>query len=126
MLAPVEAEPANVALDRVDVLDVLGRRVRIVEAEMTAAAPLARDPEVETDRFRVADVEVPVGLRRKSRDDASVVLAGRDILGDPLTYEVPRCARRIPFPCHCCSLLVGSFADRSGQLTVNRPECLAR
>ena len=40
VLAPVEAEPADVGLDRVDVLLLLLLRVRVVEAEVAAAAEL--------------------------------------------------------------------------------------
>ena len=53
---PLEAEPAHVALDRVDVLDVFLGRVRVVEAEVAASAVLLRDAEVEADRLGVADV----------------------------------------------------------------------
>ena len=42
VLAPVEAEPADVGLDGVDVLLLLLDRVRVVEAQVAAAAELAR------------------------------------------------------------------------------------
>jgi hypothetical protein len=60
MLAPVEAEPADVFLDRIDVLLLFLDRVRVVEAKVAAPAELLGDPEVERDRLRVADVEVAV------------------------------------------------------------------
>src|SRR5213075_1345223 len=41
MVAPVEAEPADVLLDRVDVLLLFLDRVRVVEAQVAAAADLA-------------------------------------------------------------------------------------
>ena len=66
MLAPVEAEPPHVRRDRVDVLLALLGRVRVVEAEVAAPAELLRQAEVEADRLRVADVEIPVGLRAES------------------------------------------------------------
>ena len=65
VLAPVEAEPADVGLDRVDVLLLLLDRVRVVEAEVAAAAELAGDAEVEADRLRVADVQVAVRDMRR-------------------------------------------------------------
>ena len=86
MLAPVEAEPAHVVLDRVDVLLLLLRRVRVVEAEVAAAAELLRDAEVEADRLRVADVEVAVRLRREAGHDrrrgAPRARSARDDLAD--------------------------------------------
>ena len=42
VLAPVEAEPAHVGLDGVDVLLLLLDRVGVVEAQVAAAAELAR------------------------------------------------------------------------------------
>ena len=69
VLAPVEAEPAHVRLDGVDVRLLFLLRVRVVEAEVTAAAELVGDAEVEADRLRVADVQVAVRLRREARDD---------------------------------------------------------
>ena len=71
--APREAEPRDVLLDRVDVLDVFLRRVGVVEAQVADAAALGGDPEVQADRLRVADVQVAVRLRRKPRRDAAVV-----------------------------------------------------
>jgi hypothetical protein len=67
VLAPVEAQPAHVALDGVDVLLLLLGRVGVVEAQVAAAAELPRDAEVEADRLGVPDVQVAVGLGRKAR-----------------------------------------------------------
>ena len=67
VLAPVEAEPAHVALDRVDVLLLLLGRIGVVEAQAAMAAELLRHAEIEADRLGVADMEVAVRLRRKAR-----------------------------------------------------------
>jgi len=56
MFAPVEAEPADVLLDRVDVLNVFFDRIGVVEAQVAAAAVLERHAEIEADGFGVADV----------------------------------------------------------------------
>ena len=55
VLAPVEAEPADVALDRVDVLLLLLDRVRVVEAEVAAAAESRATP-----KFRQIDLAWPM------------------------------------------------------------------
>ena len=73
VLAPVEAEPAHVALDGVDVFLLFLGRIGVVEAQMAAAAELLRDAEVEADRFGVADVQVAVRLGREAGDDALVM-----------------------------------------------------
>src|SRR5437588_564846 len=64
---PVEAQPANVALDGVDVLLVLLDRVGVVVAQVAAPAELLGNAEVERDRLGVADVQVAVRLGRKAR-----------------------------------------------------------
>src|SRR5215203_5013574 len=69
MLAPVEAEPADVLLDGVDVLLLFLRRIGVVEAQVAAPAELLGDPEVERDRLGVTDMEVAVRLGRKAGDD---------------------------------------------------------
>ena len=67
LVVPGEAQPADVFLNRVDVLDVFLGRIRVVEAQVAGAAELLRDAEVQADRLGVADVQVAVRLRRKPR-----------------------------------------------------------
>ena len=69
MLAPIEAEPAHVALDGVDIFLLLLGRVGVVEAQMAAAAEFLGDAEIQADRLGVADMQVAVRLRRKAGDD---------------------------------------------------------
>ena len=57
------AEPLDVGHDRVDVLDLLGVGVGVVEAQVAQPAEVLCDAEVDGDRLRVADVEVAVRLR---------------------------------------------------------------
>ena len=92
VLAPVEAEPAHVGLDRVDVLLLLLDRVGVVEAEVAAAAELAGDAEVEADRLGMADVEVAVRLGREAGDDRSDS-AGAQVGGDDVADEVAALGR---------------------------------
>src|SRR5450830_1272747 len=85
---PFESEPSNVRLDGVDVLDVLLRRVRVVEPEVAGAAVLPRDAEVQADRLGMADVEIAVGLGRKARGDTPAVPARGQVLGDDGANEI--------------------------------------
>src|SRR6185312_5438581 len=86
---PVVAEPAHVVLDRLDVLDVLGDGVGVVEAQVAEPSGCQRGrSEVEDDRFRVADVEVTVGLGREARHHATAVLARGEILLDDVGDEI--------------------------------------
>ena len=63
---PVEAEPAHVFLDGVDVLLLFLFGIGVVEAQVGLAAELVGEAEVEADGLGVADVEVAVGLGRKA------------------------------------------------------------
>ena len=94
VVAPVEAEPAHVALDGVDVLLLLLHRVGVVEAQVAAPAELLGDAEIQADRLGVADMQVAVRLRRKAGDDAGVT-AGGEVGADDVADEVlPGFARR--------------------------------
>ena len=81
-VVPGEAEPLDIFLYRIDVLDILPARVCVVEPEVAEAAVLSGDAEVEADRFRVAYMEVAVRLGREPRVDPSVVLPGPDVVLD--------------------------------------------
>ena len=93
MLAPIEAEPAHVALDRVDVFLLFLGRIGVVEAQVTAAAEFLGDPEIQADRLGVADVQVAVGLRRKPGDDGLVPLRIQVGLDDVADEIAPGCGR---------------------------------
>ena len=87
-LAEVEAQPAHVVLDGLDVLDVLLGRVGVVEAQVAAGAVLLGDAEVEADRLGVADVEVAVGLGREAGQHPAAVLPGAEVVVDDVADEV--------------------------------------
>jgi hypothetical protein len=89
VLAPVEAEPAHVLFDRLDVFQLLLDRVGVVKAQVAAAADLLGRAEVEADGLGMADVQIAVGLRRKAGDHG-LAAAGVKIAADHLADEVPR------------------------------------
>jgi len=88
LVAPVEPEPAYVLHDGVDVLDVLLRRVGVVEAQVADATILLRQAEVQADALGVTDVQVAVRLGRKASDDPSSVLVGAEVLFDDVANEM--------------------------------------
>ena len=86
---PVEAEPADVFLNGIDVLLLFFFGVGVVEAQVGFAAELVGEAEVDADGLGVADVEVAVGLGGKAGlDDGVAVLFGADVLGDDVAEEV--------------------------------------
>ena len=86
---PVKAEPSDVGFDRLHILDIFLGRVGVVKAEVAfSSLDLGGDPEIQADRLRVPDVQVAVGLRGKSRHDATVVLVCLQIRADDCADEV--------------------------------------
>src|SRR6185436_2656692 len=88
LLGPLEAEPADVTRDGVDVLLALLGGVGVVEAQVAATTELAGHAEVDRDRLGVADVQVAVGLGRKPRDHLAPEAAGAVVLEDDVANEV--------------------------------------
>ncbi|MNN25163.1 hypothetical protein D3C81_1386210 [compost metagenome] len=86
---PLEAQPLHIALDGVDVLLVLFGRVGVIETQVTGSAEFLGQAEVHADRLGMADVQVTVGLRRKTGDDAAVLARVQVGLHDR-TQEVRR------------------------------------
>ena len=85
---PFEAQPSDVRLDGVDVLDVFLRRVRVVEPEVAGAAVVPGHAEIQADRLGMADVEIAVGLGRKARGHTPAVPARGQVLGDDGANEI--------------------------------------
>ena len=94
VVAPVEAEPAHVALYGIDIFLLLLRRIGVVEAEIAVSAELGRDAEIEADRLGVTNVEIAVRLRREARDDGLVPAAGEVGRHDVADEVLPGLARR--------------------------------
>src|ERR1700688_2066283 len=96
MAAPIEAQPAHVALDRVDVFLLFPGGVGVVEAQMAAPAELLRHPKIEADRLGMTDMEIAVGLRRKPGHDflaAPGGKVGRDNVANEIMPGFPRPGR---------------------------------
>ena len=89
-VAPVEAEPLDIPKDRIDILLILLDGIGVVEADVADPAVLLGDAEVDADRLGVADVEVAIGLRWKSRLDASAVEALTEVTLHDLLYKIER------------------------------------
>ena len=69
-VGPFESEPPDIFHDGFDVLGLLFRRIRVVETKVALSAELFRKSKVKADRFRMPDVQIAVGFRRKSGNDA--------------------------------------------------------
>ena len=87
MLAPIEAEPAHVALDGVDIFLLFLGRVGVVVAQIAMAAEFLRHAEIQADRFGVADMQIAVRLGRKTGDDR-LVPAGCQVGANDVADEI--------------------------------------
>ena len=85
--APIKAEPAHIAFDRIDIFLLLLGRVCIVETQMAASAEFLGDTEIEADRFGVPDMKITVGLGREAGHDllaAAGLQIGRNDVADEI------------------------------------------
>src|SRR3954466_5437913 len=87
VLAPVIAEPADVVLDRINIFLLLFGRIGIVETKGTAAAELLGHTEIEPDRLGMAEMEIALRLRGKTRHRRRVPL-GSEVGPDDVADEV--------------------------------------
>ena len=85
---PLEPQPLHILLDGLDVLVLFLLRIGIVEAQITATAIAFRDTEVEADRFRMADMQVTVGLRRKTGSHLAVIFTFCEVTVDDLSDKI--------------------------------------
>jgi hypothetical protein len=109
IFSPVESQPFHRIQDRIDVLCFLRYRVGVVETHMAAATVLQGHAEIQADRFRMAVVQVAVGLRWKTRADARRI-GGR--------AGVCRCRTGFTLPCAAgvCSLRQVVFDDVANEI----------
>ena len=98
----------DVALDRIDVFDVLLDGVRVVEAQVALAAVFLRQSEVDADALGVSDMQVAVRFGRETGLYARFALGDR--LFDDLFEEVQRLLPCfVCFACHMFRLLYFYF-----------------
>src|SRR3954469_1795980 len=113
VLAPVIAKPADVALDRIDIFLLLFGRIGIVETKVTAAAELLGHTEIEPDRLGMADMQIAIRLRRKTRHHRRVPL-GSEVGPDDVADEVlPRLPNRRIVDCHASKAPIGALCGKS-------------
>ena len=84
---PTADEPSHIGLDRLDILHVLLGRVGVVHAQVADAAKLVGEAEIQADALGVPDVEIAVGLGRKTGVNARMLARGH-IGGDQITDEI--------------------------------------
>ncbi len=92
-VAPVKAQPVDILLDGVHILGVLLGGVGVVHAQVAQAAEALGGAEVDGQRLAVADVQIAVGLRRKTGvdlrsapDHAKMVAMGLVEVFSPFRY----------------------------------------
>ncbi len=87
-VVPLEAQPLHVTLNRFHVTHVFRGRIRVVEAQVTGAAELPSDAEVQADRLRMTHVQKAVRLGRETRGGRPAEVAVGDVVGHQFADEV--------------------------------------
>ena len=82
LAGPLEAQPLDIGLDRVDVFLIFLGRIGVVETQVALAAELFGQAKVQADALGMADVQVAVGLRREAGHDLGVLAAVQISLDD--------------------------------------------
>jgi hypothetical protein len=73
---PVESKPLHRGFDRILVFDVFLDGIGIVKAQVTDTPVFARQAEVQTDGFGVANMQVAIGLWGETGHHSAAILAG--------------------------------------------------
>jgi hypothetical protein len=108
VLSPVETEPPDIALNRVDIFLLFLGWIRVIEPQVTAAAKFLGYAKIQANRLGMADVEIPIWFRWKARDDL-LDAAGIEITLDDIADEIAarfdraRVASCLCIGCHASS-----------------------
>ena len=102
---PLEAQPRDVFLYALHILDILFLGVGVVETEIALAAEFSLDAEVYAQRLGVPYVEIPVGFGGETRDNLGM-LAASEVVGDDVLDEIGRLDGCDALGCDCVVLLV--------------------
>ena len=65
-IIPLETQPLNITLNRVDVLLTLLARIGIVETKIAFTTIIPSQAKIQANALGMPNVQIPVGLRRKT------------------------------------------------------------
>lgn len=91
MFTPIESQPGHAIADRVDIFLRFLLRIGIVEAQVTHAVIIMRNAEIQTNALGMANVQITVRFRRKTRFHPPAPFAGAIIVIDNVANEIGRC-----------------------------------
>ena len=99
----------DVAHDGVNILHILLLRVGVIETQIAGSTEFLGCAEVHDERLRVTDMEIAVGLGRKTCVQTSAVLAGCEVILNILFNEVEAALIHESFFflndfCHSCTI----------------------
>ena len=97
---PVKAKPFYIVHDVFHIFRFLGNRVGIVEAQITLAFIFYGEPEIQTDRCCMADMQIAIRLRREACFHALAPLSGAVVVIDDVADEIGCRGRFVTFGIH--------------------------
>ena len=82
MFAPLEPEPLQIALDRIDIDLFFGLRVCIIKPYVASPAIRGSQSKIQSAAFRMPDMWEPIGFRREPHDDIFARTFGKIFVND--------------------------------------------
>src|SRR5262249_33761718 len=89
-ITPIEAQPTDVRFDRFDVFNIFLARIGIIIPKIAESVKFGSKTEIETDRFRMTDMQVAIRLRRKSSMNPTAVFVLLKILDNYVSNTMRR------------------------------------
>ena len=78
----------DIRLDRLFKFDGFFAGICVIKPQIAEAVVLGSHSKIQADRFRMANMQIPVRLGGEARVHAAVVLIGAHVFGDTRAYEV--------------------------------------
>ena len=85
---PIETQPVDVLLDRIDIFLALFFRVSVVETQIAQARVFGCYGEIETDGFGMADMQITIRLRRETGVHTAAVLTLGQVLCNHMADKI--------------------------------------
>ena len=88
VIAPVKAQPVHCIENGIHIFRIFLSRVGVVKAHMAHAIKVARNAEVEANGFGMPNMQVAIGLGRKTRGHTVAVFGLCQIFSDNIADKV--------------------------------------
>ncbi len=92
-VTPIESEPSNVLFDGFNKLFLFFGWIGVIKSHIAKATKLSRNTEIEADGFGVSDMQIAVGLGRKTCMNSPIVFVCLQVLSNNRSDKIQRGSR---------------------------------